>query len=217
MEVPLAPVFEPTEEEFRHGPLQYIDKIRPLAEQFGVVKIKPPGTWQPPFAIDAEKFSFTPRIQRLNELEGRSRIRLNFTESILKFWKLQGVTVRLPVVEGRSIDLFDLHRTVRDSGGFELVCLHKKWASIASQLGLKKPQGTTLRNHYEKILLPYDIHQSGLAVEHASKSASASNSPVKTASPTKSTGGNCAKRPLGRRSRYQSAQEFPQVNKAIRG
>jgi hypothetical protein len=25
--------------------------------------------WQPPFAVDVDKFKFTPRIQRLNELE----------------------------------------------------------------------------------------------------------------------------------------------------
>jgi hypothetical protein len=27
--------------------------------------------WQPPFAVDVDKFKFTPRIQRLNELEVR--------------------------------------------------------------------------------------------------------------------------------------------------
>lgn len=36
-----APVFIPTAEEFKN-PLLYIQKIRPLAERFGVCKIKPP-------------------------------------------------------------------------------------------------------------------------------------------------------------------------------
>jgi jmjN domain len=36
-----APVFIPTAEEFKH-PLIYIQKIRPLAEKFGICKIKPP-------------------------------------------------------------------------------------------------------------------------------------------------------------------------------
>lgn len=36
-----APVFIPTEEEFKN-PLLYIQKIRPLAEKFGICKIKPP-------------------------------------------------------------------------------------------------------------------------------------------------------------------------------
>jgi hypothetical protein len=36
-----APVFVPTAEEFKN-PLIYIQKIRPLAEKYGVCKIKPP-------------------------------------------------------------------------------------------------------------------------------------------------------------------------------
>ena len=36
-----APVFVPTAEEFKN-PLLYISKIRPVAEKFGICKIKPP-------------------------------------------------------------------------------------------------------------------------------------------------------------------------------
>lgn len=36
-----APVFVPTEQEFKN-PLTYINKIRPIAEKYGICKIKPP-------------------------------------------------------------------------------------------------------------------------------------------------------------------------------
>uniref|UniRef100_A0A673YLF2 [histone H3]-trimethyl-L-lysine(4) demethylase n=1 Tax=Salmo trutta TaxID=8032 RepID=A0A673YLF2_SALTR len=65
---PECPVFEPSWEEFQ-DPLGYIAKIRPIAEKSGICKIRPPGDWQPPFAVEVDSFRFTPRIQRLNELE----------------------------------------------------------------------------------------------------------------------------------------------------
>uniref|UniRef100_A0A8C7K317 [histone H3]-trimethyl-L-lysine(4) demethylase n=1 Tax=Oncorhynchus kisutch TaxID=8019 RepID=A0A8C7K317_ONCKI len=65
---PECPVFEPSWEEFQ-DPLGYIAKIRPIAEKSGICKIRPPADWQPPFAVEVDSFRFTPRIQRLNELE----------------------------------------------------------------------------------------------------------------------------------------------------
>ncbi len=46
-------------------------------------------SFQPPFTVAVEDFRFTPRIQRLNELEATTRIKLNFIEQIVKFWDLQ--------------------------------------------------------------------------------------------------------------------------------
>ena len=45
---PEAPIFYPTQEEFL-DPLGYIDKIRPIAEQSGICKIKPPPVSEPNF------------------------------------------------------------------------------------------------------------------------------------------------------------------------
>jgi hypothetical protein len=37
-----APIFRPTPEQFRQGPLEYIRQIRSEAEKFGICKIIPP-------------------------------------------------------------------------------------------------------------------------------------------------------------------------------
>lgn len=47
--VPHAPTFFPTVDEFEGNPLHYINKIRPIAEKYGICKIVPPEGWNPPF------------------------------------------------------------------------------------------------------------------------------------------------------------------------
>ncbi|XP_054279560.1 lysine-specific demethylase 5A [Macrosteles quadrilineatus] len=163
---PDAPTYEPTNEEFQ-DPLSYINKIRPLAEKYGICKIKPPPDWQPPFAVDVDRFKFVPRVQRLNELEATTRIKLNFLDQIAKFWELQGSSLKIPMVERRALDLFTLHRLVQNEGGFLTVIKERKWAKIVQRMGLpsNKSLGTLLKNHYERILYPFDIFQQGKNVD----------------------------------------------------
>ncbi|XP_012280328.1 lysine-specific demethylase lid isoform X2 [Orussus abietinus] len=159
---PEAPVFEPTSEEFL-DPLGYIAKIRPIAEKSGICKIKPPPNWQPPFAVDVDKFKFVPRIQRLNELEAKTRIKLNFLDQIAKFWELQGSSLKIPLVERKALDLYSLHRIVTEEGGIETVTKERRWAKIANKLGYPSGRsvGSILKNHYERILYPFDVFKQG--------------------------------------------------------
>lgn len=162
---PEAPVFHPNNEEFQ-DPLLYINKIRPVAERYGICKIKPPSDWQPPFAVDVDKFKFTPRIQRLNELEAKTRIKLNFLDQIAKFWELQGSSLKIPMVERRALDLYSLHRLVQEEGGLEVVSKERKWSKIQARMGLPcgRSLGTLLKSHYERILYPFDVFQLGKAL-----------------------------------------------------
>ena len=68
-----AVTFRPTLDEF-NDPLEYIKKIRHVGEKYGVCKIKPPASWRPSFCLDLKSFKFTPRVQRLNELEVNCRL-----------------------------------------------------------------------------------------------------------------------------------------------
>uniref|UniRef100_A0A8C5TFL5 [histone H3]-trimethyl-L-lysine(4) demethylase n=1 Tax=Malurus cyaneus samueli TaxID=2593467 RepID=A0A8C5TFL5_9PASS len=160
-----VPRFEPSWEEFA-DPFAFIHKIRPIAEQTGICKVRPPPDWQPPFACDVDKLHFTPRIQRLNELEAQTRVKLNFLDQIAKFWELQGCTLKIPHVERKILDLFQLNRLVAEQGGFDVVCKERKWTKIATRMGFApgKAVGSHIRAHYERILYPYNLFQSGASL-----------------------------------------------------
>uniref|UniRef100_A0A3Q3WI27 [histone H3]-trimethyl-L-lysine(4) demethylase n=1 Tax=Mola mola TaxID=94237 RepID=A0A3Q3WI27_MOLML len=159
---PECPVFEPSWEEFK-DPYAFINKIRPIAEKTGICKVRPPPGWQPPFACDVDKLHFVPRIQRLNELEAQTRVKLNFLDQIAKFWDLQGCALKIPHVERKILDLYKLNKLVAEEGGFDIVCQDRRWTKIALQMGFApgKAVGSHLRGHYEKILYPYNLFQSG--------------------------------------------------------
>uniref|UniRef100_A0A8C5A804 [histone H3]-trimethyl-L-lysine(4) demethylase n=1 Tax=Gadus morhua TaxID=8049 RepID=A0A8C5A804_GADMO len=159
---PECPVFEPSREEFS-DPFAYINKIRAIAEKTGICKVRPPPEWQPPFACDVDRLQFTPRIQRLNELEAQTRVKLNFLDQIAKFWELQGCTLKIPHVERKILDLYLLNRLVNEEGGFDAVCRERRWSRISVQMGFApgKAIGSHLRAHYERILYPYKLFKTG--------------------------------------------------------
>ncbi|XP_036596625.1 lysine-specific demethylase 5C-like isoform X2 [Trichosurus vulpecula] len=159
---PECPVFEPSWAEFQ-DPLGYIAKIRPIAEKSGICKIRPPANWQPPFAVEVDNFKFTPRIQRLNELEAQTRVKLNYLDQIAKFWEIQGSSLKIPNVERRILDLYSLSKIVVEEGGYEAISKDRRWARVAQRLNYPagKNIGSLLRSHYERIIYPYEMYQSG--------------------------------------------------------
>ncbi|KAI1891193.1 hypothetical protein AGOR_G00162430 [Albula goreensis] len=164
---PECPVFEPTWEEFEDA-LGYIAKIRPIAEKSGICKIRPPPDWQPPFAVEVDNFRFTPRIQRLNELEAETRVKLNYLDRIAKFWEIQGSSLKIPNIERRIVDLFSLAKVVTEEGGFETVSKERRWARVAQKLGYPpgKNIGSLLRSHYERIVYPFEMFHSGASLPY---------------------------------------------------
>ncbi|XP_057244301.1 lysine-specific demethylase 5C-like, partial [Malurus melanocephalus] len=123
----------------------------------------PPQDWQPPFAVEVDNFRFTPRIQRLNELEAQTRVKLNYLDQIAKFWEIQGSSLKIPNVERRILDLYSLSKVVMEEGGYEAICKDRRWARVAQRLSYPsgKNIGSLLRAHYERIIYPYEMYQSG--------------------------------------------------------
>ena len=109
-----------------------------------------------------DRLKFTPRIQRLNELEAHTRIKLNFLDQVAKFWELQGSTLKIPLVEKRALDLYTLKCYVKKEGGMEAVTAEKKWPKVAHDMGFN-PQNKNIANllkaHYERILYPLEVFQ----------------------------------------------------------
>lgn len=152
---PEAPVFSPTLEEFEN-PLKYINKIRPIGQKTGICKIIPPAGWKVPFVLDMDSLKFTPRIQRINELEARTRIKLNFIDQLTKFFALKGKTFQIPVIEKRTLDLYTLHKLVKEGGGHEEVAKAKKWGEIAQKMELTNVKSPALlKTHYDHLILPF--------------------------------------------------------------
>ncbi|VDN26712.1 unnamed protein product [Gongylonema pulchrum] len=106
---PFAPTFYPTEEEFTN-PIEYIARIKAEAEDYGVVKIKPPASFRPPFAINAENFTFKPRVQKLNEIDALIRIENMFDTQLAAYWRSQGRTFSAECIGRKIVNYFRLYR-----------------------------------------------------------------------------------------------------------
>nr|XP_043631774.1 putative lysine-specific demethylase JMJ16 [Erigeron canadensis]XP_043631775.1 putative lysine-specific demethylase JMJ16 [Erigeron canadensis] len=72
-----APVFYPTEEEFKDT-LKFISSIRDRAEEYGICRIVPPSSWKPPCPLKEqtvwESSAFATRIQRVDKLQNRDSL-----------------------------------------------------------------------------------------------------------------------------------------------
>lgn len=58
---------------------------------------------------------------------------------------------------------FSLSKLVNEEGGFDAVCRERRWTKISVKMGfaLGKAVGSHLRAHYERILYPYNLFQTG--------------------------------------------------------
>lgn len=141
-------------------------KIAPEGRKYGIVKIIPPDSWNPDFAIDTTRFHFKTRKQELNSCEGGTRANLDYLDQLSKFHRSQGMNLnRFPSVDKRPLDLYELKKAVETRGGFDRVCKGKKWAEIGRMLGysgkIMSSLSTSLKNSYARWLEPYERFLAG--------------------------------------------------------
>ncbi|PIN05226.1 hypothetical protein CDL12_22235 [Handroanthus impetiginosus] len=133
LNVPAGPVFYPTEEEFK-DPLEYIYKIRPEAEPYGICKIVPPTSWKPPFALDMNSFTFPTKSQAIHQLQARCApcdprtFRLEYNRFLEEHC---GKKAKKRVMfEGEDLDFCKLFNAVKRFGGYDNVVKLKKWGEV---------------------------------------------------------------------------------------
>ncbi|XP_015172001.1 PREDICTED: protein Jumonji [Polistes dominula] len=153
-----APTFHPSEKDFQ-DPLEYIDKIRPTVEKFGICRVIPPPNFKPECKV-SDDMRFTAYNQYVHRMLHRWGPNVKEMMAIKKYLATQSITLtRPPWIGGMEVDLPHLYQTVQSLGGLKEVIEKKKWQKVAD--GMKIPKSaqdrvTKLDDIYCKYLLPYD-------------------------------------------------------------
>ncbi|XP_044269318.1 protein Jumonji-like [Tribolium madens] len=153
-----APTFHPSEKEFQ-DPLEYIEKIRPKAEQFGICRIVPPSTFKPECKV-TDDMRFTAYNQYVHKMLHRWGPNFKELMAIKKYLSTQNINLTHPPwIGGMEIDLPRLYQTVQSLGGLKEVIEKKKWPKVSDLMKIPKSaqdRVTKLDDIYCKYLLPYD-------------------------------------------------------------
>lgn len=153
-----APVFRPTEKEFQ-DPIEFINRIMPVAARFGLCRIIPPVSFKPECKI-SDDMRFTAYNQYVHKMLHRWGPSTKELNAIKKYLATQSIKLtQPPLIGGMEVDLPRLYHTVQESGGLKEVIEKKKWAKVAEEMCIPKAaqdRVTKLDDIYCKYLLPYD-------------------------------------------------------------
>uniref|UniRef100_A0A182PP47 ARID domain-containing protein n=1 Tax=Anopheles epiroticus TaxID=199890 RepID=A0A182PP47_9DIPT len=153
-----APVFKPTEKEF-HDPMEYIERIAPIASRFGICRIVPPASFKPECRI-ADDMRFMAYNQYVHKMLHRWGPSAKEYAAIKKYLATQSINLQSPpVIGGMEVDLPRLYHTVQELGGLKEVIEKKKWARVSEDMCIPKAahdRVSKLDDIYCKYLLPYD-------------------------------------------------------------
>ncbi|XP_071443739.1 uncharacterized protein Jarid2 [Hetaerina americana] len=153
-----APTFYPTEKEFQ-DPMEFIERIRPLAEKFGLCRVVPPTNFKPDCQV-SDDMRFTAYNQYVHKMLHRWGPNVKEMMVIKKYLRTQSISfTHPPWIGGMEVDLPRLYQTVQSFGGLKEVIEKKKWQRVADGMRIPKlaqDRVTKLDDIYCKYLLPYD-------------------------------------------------------------
>lgn len=153
-----APVFKPNDKEF-HDPIEYIERIAPVAARFGICRIIPPASFKPECRI-ADDMRFMAYNQYVHKMLHRWGPSAKEYAAIKKYLATQSINLtNPPLIGGMEVDLPRLYHTVQELGGLKEVIEKKKWARVSEDMCIPKAahdRVSKLDDIYCKYLLPYD-------------------------------------------------------------
>ncbi|XP_037785733.1 mucin-5AC-like [Penaeus monodon] len=152
-----APSFFPSEEEFT-DPLDYIEKIRPEAEQFGLCRIVPPGNFKPECRVN-DDMRFTANNQYIHKMMRRWGPNVRTLHAIKKCLAKQNIELNSnPLIGCMELDLVRLYEVVEQHGGLMSVIEKELWGKVADACRIPRSAQERLAKLdfiYCKYLLPY--------------------------------------------------------------
>lgn len=153
-----APVFHPTEKEFQ-DPYAYIEKIRPIAEKYGLCRIVAPRSFKPDCNVE-DDIRFTADNQYVHKMMDRWGPNAKEMRAIVKYIAQHNIHLKHPpLVGGMELDLPRLYTTVQNFGGLMDVMDKKRWTKVAETMRIPKSaqdRASKLDEVYCKCLLPYE-------------------------------------------------------------
>ncbi|KAK8378176.1 hypothetical protein O3P69_018859 [Scylla paramamosain] len=152
-----APSFFPSEEEFT-DPLDYIEKIRPEAEQFGLCRIVPPSNFKPECRVN-DDMRFTGNNQYIQKMMHRWGPNVRTLRAIRRCLAKQNIELTTnPLIGCMELDLVRLYEVVEQHGGLMSVIENELWGKVADACRIPRSAQeriTKLDSIYCKYLLPY--------------------------------------------------------------
>ncbi|XP_043932086.1 lysine-specific demethylase 5B [Protopterus annectens] len=163
---PECPVFEPSWEEFA-DPYAFINKIRPIVEKTGICKVRPPSVSR--LVILRSGGIVDVQSHGMVWLQEGSKDKWYASSSSVAVFQYADVLTLIPLADSLlELLIVTLQHAglVAEEGGFDIVCKERRWTKIAAKMGFSpgKAIGSHIRSHYERVLYPFNLFQSGASL-----------------------------------------------------